>query len=64
MSRFLPILLLLFLLQALTAAAGDPASNKEDHRAWQHGVDLIRVGGRLLVVWGSAGNPPRRIVIG
>lgn len=59
MSRFLPILLLPFLLQALTAAAGDPASNKEDHRAWQHGVDLIRVGGRLLVVWGSAGNPPR-----
>ncbi|MDB5805206.1 MAG: hypothetical protein JWN73_2528 [Betaproteobacteria bacterium] len=31
----------------------------EDHRAWQHGIDLLRVGDRLLLVWGSAGNPPR-----
>jgi len=37
-------------------AAGEPP---EDHRAWQHGVDLIRVGDRLLLVWGSPGNPPR-----
>jgi len=32
---------------------------REDHRAWQHGIDLLRVGERLLLVWGSAGNPPR-----
>jgi hypothetical protein len=31
----------------------------EDHRAWQHGIDLVRIDGRLLVVWGSPGNPPR-----
>jgi len=31
----------------------------EDHRAWQHGVDLLWVGPKLLLVWGSAGNPPR-----
>ncbi len=32
---------------------------EEDHRAWQHGIDLVRVGEKLLVVWGSPGNPPR-----
>lgn len=31
----------------------------QDHRAWQHGVNLTRVGERLLLVWASAGNPPR-----
>jgi hypothetical protein len=41
----------------LRAAAKDDAN--EDHRAWQHGVDLLRVGGKLLAIWGSAGNPPR-----
>lgn len=32
-----------------------------DHRAWQHGLDLIRVGSRQLLVWSSAGNPPRHV---
>jgi hypothetical protein len=45
-----------FALAILGSAAGEAV---EDHRAWQHGIDLIRVGDRLLVVWGSAGNPPR-----
>jgi hypothetical protein len=35
------------------------ADAREDHRAWQHGIDLLRVNGRLLLIWGSAGNPPR-----
>ena len=43
---------------AACAAAAAPAAD-EDHRAWQHGVNLLRVGGKLLLVWGSAGNPPR-----
>jgi len=38
------------------SAVGETA---EDHRAWQHGVDLVKVGDKLLVVWGSPGNPPR-----
>ncbi len=37
----------------------DAAGPGEDHRAWQHGIDLLRVGGRLLAVWSSPGNPPR-----
>lgn len=43
---------------AALAAAAAPAAD-EDHRAWQHGVNLLRVGGKLLLVWGSDGNPPR-----
>jgi hypothetical protein len=39
------------------AEGGD--SPREDHRAWQHGIELLRVEGRLLLIWGSAGNPPR-----
>jgi hypothetical protein len=50
--RFSALLLLLLGL----AAAGD---QEADHRAWQHGIDLLRIGERLLVVWGSPGNPPR-----
>jgi hypothetical protein len=50
--RLLPVFVLG--LAALAAAGQD-----EDHRAWQHGIDLIRVGGRLLLVWGSPGNPPQ-----
>jgi hypothetical protein len=49
----LPVLVL-----GLAVVAGIGAQAAGDHRAWQHGVDLIRVGERLLVVWGSAGNPP------
>src|SRR5438067_12524650 len=29
-----------------------------DHRAWQHGIDLIPVGQRHLLIWSSWGNPP------
>jgi hypothetical protein len=43
------------LLCGLAAAAGQ----EEDHRAWQHGVNLIAVGEKILLVWGSAGNPPQ-----
>jgi hypothetical protein len=50
MTRLLACLLL------FTAFA---ATGEEDHRAWQHGIDLLPVGDRLLLVWGSAGNPPR-----
>jgi hypothetical protein len=50
------ILFLVLVLAALAAAAAEPS---EDHRAWQHGVDVLRVGDRLLVVWASPGNPPR-----
>lgn len=48
-----------FLLLALAAPVARGAEPAADHRAWQHGIDLIRVGDRLLLVWGSAGNPPR-----
>jgi len=41
------------------AARDDTGAPDEDHRAWQHGIDLLRVDGRLLLIWGSAGNPPR-----
>lgn len=41
------------------SVALDPTVPEGDHRAWQHGVNLVKVGEKLLVVWGSAGNPPR-----
>src|SRR3954471_23829781 len=44
------------LMFSLTVASA--AGRAEDHRAWQHGIDLLRVGPRLLLVWGSPGNPP------
>ncbi len=44
-------------LSAVLACAAEGAA--DDHRAWQHGVDLIRVDGRWLAVWASAGNPPK-----
>jgi hypothetical protein len=44
------------LMAAASALAADYPT--EDHRAWQHGIDLIPVGNKLLLVWGSAGNPP------
>ncbi|HEY0269082.1 MAG TPA: hypothetical protein VGC12_07605 [Methyloradius sp.] len=40
------------------------AGPDEDHRAWQHGVNLIAVGEKLLLVWGSPGNPPQANVGG
>jgi hypothetical protein len=40
------------------------ADADEDHRAWQHGVNLIAVGDKLLLVWGSPGNPPKANVGG
>ena len=42
----------------LAAFASVAAEKVEDHRAWQHGIDLVRVGDKLLLVWGSPGNPP------
>ena len=41
------------------SAAPDAPGPEGDHRAWQHGVNLVMVGGKLLVVWGSAGDPPQ-----
>jgi len=49
----------LLLLAAGLAFAAASAPADEDHRAWQHGVNLLRVGERLLLIWGSPGNPPR-----
>ncbi len=49
----------LALLLGLAVLCGGANAAEEDHRAWQHGVDLVWVGDRLLVVWGSPGNPPR-----
>jgi len=57
------LLAIALFLAAFMASAEEPA---EDHRAWQHGIDLVRVvdksgdksGNQWLVVWGSAGNPP------
>ncbi len=43
----------------LLVAGNAGAEPEEDHRAWQHGIDVIRIGEKLLVVWGSPGNPPR-----
>jgi hypothetical protein len=43
----------------LLAFAASATSAAEDHRAWQHGVNLAWLGGKLLVVWASAGNPPQ-----
>ncbi len=39
--------------------AGVTARADEDPRAWQHGIDLVRIGDRWLMVWGSAGDPPQ-----
>jgi hypothetical protein len=47
------------LLACLLLALAIHASAADDHRAWQHGVNLVKVGEKLLLVWGSAGNPPR-----
>lgn len=38
---------------------GEGEEPNEDHRAWQHGIDLLWVDSRWLLIWGSAGNPPR-----
>ena len=57
---FLAFLTLCVALAAPVAGVtGDADDRTEDHRAWQHGVDLIRVGARMLLVWSSAGNPPK-----
>lgn len=53
--RFVLALVAAWLAPPLSAA-GEP---DEDHRAWQHGIDLVRVDDKMLLVWGSPGNPPR-----
>jgi hypothetical protein len=50
---------LLFLLTCLASTLTAEPFPDSDHRAWQHGVNLVKVGERLLLVWGSAGNPPQ-----
>ena len=55
MARRSPLSSLFLVLLGLATCA----SAADDHRAWQHGIDLLRVDGKLLAVWGSAGNPPR-----
>lgn len=55
------------MLLGLASKAGGQSNNQqkgEDHRAWQHGIDLVKVGEKLLVVWGSPGNPPQSNVGG
>ncbi|MBC7804033.1 MAG: hypothetical protein H7Y16_09185 [Candidatus Parcubacteria bacterium] len=47
------------LLTGLLLCLACSAAAEDDRRAWQHGVNLLEVGGKLLLVWGSAGNPPR-----
>lgn len=36
----------------------DPHAFYTDHRAWQHGINIVRVGGKEMIVWSSWGNPP------
>jgi hypothetical protein len=48
----------LFVVFALVTFVSAAAAPDEDHRAWQHGIDLLRIGDKLLLVWGSPGNPP------
>ncbi len=43
------------LAAALLAAAADAP----DHRAWQHGINLVELGGRHLLIWSSWGHPPQ-----
>lgn len=31
---------------------------EQDHRAWQHGIELLSLKGRNLLIWSSWGNPP------
>mgnify|MGYP005846428715 CR=1 FL=1 len=48
-------LLVVLLLGAAALAAG----SAHDHRAWQHGINLLPIDGRYLLIWSSWGNPPR-----
>lgn len=34
------------------------ACAQEDHRAWQHGVELLKLNGKNILIWGSWDNPP------
>ena len=55
MKRLLTHRFLVFLTFLLSAGL---THAQEDHRAWQHGIELINVGGKNLLIWGSWGNPP------
>ena len=35
-----------------------PVYAEEDHRAWQHGIELLSLNGKSLLIWSSWGNPP------
>jgi hypothetical protein len=42
-------------------AADSAAEPFTDHRAWQHGINLLKVGDRHLLVWSSWGETPKPI---
>jgi hypothetical protein len=44
---------------SLLIAAAFSAAATEDHRAWQHGINLLKIDGRYLLIWSSWGNPPQ-----
>lgn len=54
MKTFNRLLVVLLLCGAARAAGSAP-----DHRAWQHGINLLPVDERYLLIWSSWGNPPR-----
>jgi hypothetical protein len=43
----------------LLCAAPLVAGSTQDHRAWQHGINLLKVDARYLLIWSSWDNPPR-----
>lgn len=47
--------LLWLLIPAVHAAEKPPAA---DRRAWQHGIELLTINGKNLLIWSSWGNPP------
>lgn len=49
------VALLWLLLPVLHAAENEEAT---DHRAWQHGMELLKLDGKNLLIWSSWGNPP------
>ncbi len=48
----------LFAFMLLFLASMQVSAEEEDHRAWQHGIELLRLNGKNLLLWSSWGNPP------
>lgn len=44
-----------------TSIATSAAEPYSDHRAWQHGINLLHVNGRWLVIWSSWGAYPEPV---